>query len=88
MTRKVDLDFDQKVNQDNNWYPGSALRDLMALPTAAESERNLPAIFAIGVSYKLNPKIRLETNFTYYLNKDAGFDDCDTSDEDRCGQWL
>jgi long-chain fatty acid transport protein len=82
---KVDLDFDQEVKQDeisgnlpNFVYGGTVYDSILPIfgrTDGGERERNLPAIFAIGASYQLNPKIRLETNFTYYLNEDAGFDD-------------
>jgi long-chain fatty acid transport protein len=58
---KVDLDYELTVNQDT----------LGLLTNGSESTRDLPAILALGVSYKLNDKIRLETNFTYYFNEDA-----------------
>jgi len=85
---RVDLDFDQTVNQDEitgniitqvSPDGGPTVYDAI-LPGFGRTDggtrtRNLPAIFAIGASYQLNPKIRLETNFTYYLNEDADFDD-------------
>ena len=33
--------------------------------------RDLPAIFAAGISYWVTPKLRIETNYTHYFNKDA-----------------
>jgi long-chain fatty acid transport protein len=63
---KVNLDYDQTVNQDNfRVLPSNGITN------GGESTRDLPAILALGVSYKLNDKIRLETNFTYYFNEDA-----------------
>jgi long-chain fatty acid transport protein len=90
---RVDLDFDQTVNQDvitGNIiaanFPGSGgsiydqILPAFGRTNGGERTRNLPAIFAIGASYQVNPKIRLETNLTYYLNENAGFDDIpDTS---------
>ena len=67
---KVSLDFDQEINEDNfGILPNLGITD------GGERERNLPAIFAIGVSYQVTPKIRLEPNFIYYFNESAGFDD-------------
>jgi long-chain fatty acid transport protein len=63
---KVDLDYDQKVNQDN-----FGVLPALGITDGGESTRDLPAILALGVSYKLNDKIRLETNLTYYFNEDA-----------------
>jgi long-chain fatty acid transport protein len=63
---KVNLDYDQTVNQDN-----FGILPSQGITNGGESTRDLPAILALGVSYKLNDKIRLETNLTYYFNEDA-----------------
>jgi len=63
---KVNLDFDQTVNQDS-----LGVLPALGITNGGESTRDLPAILALGVSYKLNDKIRLETNLTYYFNEDA-----------------
>ena len=70
---KVNLDYDQTVNQDN-----FGVLPRQGITNGGESTRDLPAILALGVSYKLNDKIRLETNFTYYFNEDADW----SGDED------
>ena len=67
---KVNLDFDQDVNQDT-----LGILPALGYIDGGERERNLPAILALGVSYQVTPEIRLETDFTYYLNESAGFDD-------------
>jgi len=87
---KVDLDFDQTVKQDTisgNTVPGGVIYNAI-LPAfgrtdGGERTRNLPAIFAGGVSYQVNPKIRIETNLTYYFNQDADFDDIPGTDRDE-----
>jgi long-chain fatty acid transport protein len=84
---KIDLDYELDVKQDEISTPGGPITDLI-LPKfgrikGQERERNLPAIFAIGASYQLNPKIRLETNLTYYLNESAGFDDIPGTSRDE-----
>ncbi len=63
---KVNLDYDQTVNQDN-----LGVLPALGITNGGQSTRDLPAILGIGVSYKLNDKIRLETNLTYYFNEDA-----------------
>lgn len=37
-------------------------------------DRDLPAIFAIGVSYMVLPKLKVEGSFDYYINKGADWD--------------
>ncbi len=68
---KVDLDYKASVKKDFTppILPGLGVVD------GAERSRNLPAVLAAGVSYNFTPKLRVETNLTLYLNKDAGFKD-------------
>jgi long-chain fatty acid transport protein len=74
----IGLHYDSKVNLD---YKQTVLRDNLGLLPAlgivhnSERNRNLPAVLAAGVSYQIIPKLRVETNLTAYLNKDAGFRD-------------
>jgi len=73
---RTDLDFDQKVIQDDNTLnPAIKLLPRLGVNDGASVSRNLPAIFALGISYKFSPKIRVETNLTYYLNNSAGWED-------------
>ena len=73
---RTDLDFDQQVNQDvNSLVPGLRLLPYLGVNNGASVSRNLPAIYALGISYKFSPKIRVETNLTYYFNNSAGWDD-------------
>ena len=73
---RTDLDFDQKVNQDvNSLVPALKLLPYLGVNNGASVSRNLPAIFGLGISYKLSPKIRVETNLTYYFNNSAGWED-------------
>jgi long-chain fatty acid transport protein len=63
---KVNLDYDQTVNVDTlNVLPA------LGVTNGGENTRDLPAILALGVSFKLNDKIRLETDLTYYFNEDV-----------------
>ncbi len=64
---KTSIDLETDVKTDT--VPGGLLVD------GAERNRDLPALLGLGVSYKINPKIRVESNLTYYFNSDAGWDD-------------
>ena len=73
---RTDLDFDQQVNQDvNSLVPGLRLLPFLGVNNGASVSRNLPAIFALGISYKISPKIRVETDLNYYFNNSAGWED-------------
>jgi long-chain fatty acid transport protein len=75
---EVHLTFDQDVNVDTRGVlPSFDVND------GGRRNRNLPAIFAVGASYQANPKMRIETNFTYYLNEQADFPDIPTTTRDE-----
>jgi len=58
---KTSLDLEYKVKKD----------DLGLYTDGAKEKRDLPAILGLGVSYAVTPKVRLEGNYTYYLNENA-----------------
>ncbi len=66
---KIDLDYEADVATDT-----VGILPLMGIVDGAERNRNLPAVLAAGVSYKINPKIRVESNLTLYLNENADFE--------------
>lgn len=62
--------------------------DLGLLTDGSKRKRDLPALLGLGFSYGLNQKIRIEADFTYYLNRNADWDDVvlsTTSDESEKG---
>lgn len=66
---KTDLDFEATVSDPAG--PGAfVLANIMSPPIRSgfENPRDLPAIFAFGLSYWLNPQLRVETNYTHYFN--------------------
>ena len=62
---KTSLDLKTKVCRD----------DLGLLTDGAKRKRDLPALFGLGLSYGINPNLRVEADFTYYLNRNADWDD-------------
>jgi long-chain fatty acid transport protein len=75
---QVDLDYDQTINQDTFNVLGA-----LGITNGGTRTRNLPGIFAFGVSYKFGEKWRLETGLTYYLNSSAGFEDIPGTSRDE-----
>lgn len=62
------LDFETSVNE-NGW-------EIAALPDSSftdgyQQRRDLPAILAGGVSYRLSPEFKLSTTFNYYFLEDV-----------------
>lgn len=49
--------------------------DLGLLVNGATRRRDIPALLGSGISYQLTPRLRAETNLTYYFNKQADWDD-------------
>jgi len=62
------LDFEYSVDE------GDALLSAMGIEDGESANRNLPAIFALGVSYQVTQQMRVETNLTYYLHANADWE--------------
>jgi long-chain fatty acid transport protein len=74
---KTDIKFDTKVIQDTTeaWLPPApSLLAALGIENGVSQQRDLPALFALGVSYWLTPQLRLETNWTSYFNDGADWD--------------
>lgn len=63
---KVNLDYDQTVNEDNFGVLGA-----LGVTNGGTRTENLPGMFALGFSYKFSEKLRGEADLTYYLNDSA-----------------
>ena len=79
---ETDIDLEATVKQDaivTVPVPGvggvdmSLLGLLKGVSNGQERPRDLPAVLGLGVSYWLTPKLRTESNLTYYFNKDASW---------------
>ena len=79
---KTGLDLEYTVNRDDldplTPNPGGILP-----PTGTIENRDLPAIFGLGVAYTVSPKVKIEADLTYYLNEDADWSDPRFSDVDN-----
>jgi long-chain fatty acid transport protein len=70
---KTNLNLDTKVNSDpRGILPALGIND------GTSPSRDLPGLFGIGVSYWITPQLRIETNYTQYLNTNADW----SGDED------
>ena len=59
----IDLRTDEKTD------------DIDLITDGFKRNRDMPALAGLGVSYKINPKIKVDANFTWYLNNDVDWDD-------------
>jgi long-chain fatty acid transport protein len=65
------LDFEYEVAHDTVTGLPSGLGAAQGIIDGAKHRKDLPAILALGVSHQCTPRIRVETDFNYYLNKEA-----------------
>ncbi len=70
---KTRLNLETEVKQD----------DLGLLVNGDKRRRDIPALLGAGLSYQLTPRLRAETNLTYYFNKQAGWDDVPITSQDE-----
>jgi long-chain fatty acid transport protein len=68
---KTSIDLRTDVKTDTVPLPGG----LPGLVDGAKRNRDMPALLGLGVSYKFTPKIKVDANFTWYLNNDVDWDD-------------
>jgi long-chain fatty acid transport protein len=66
---KTSIDLRTDVKKDT--VPGG----LPGLVDGSKRNRDMPALLGLGVSYKFTPKIKVDANFTWYLNNDVDWDD-------------
>ncbi len=58
---KTHLDFETSVNRD----------DTGMLTNGAKEREDLPGLIGIGVGFRFNPELKIDTSYTYYLEKNA-----------------
>jgi long-chain fatty acid transport protein len=66
---RTSIDLRTDVKKDT--VPGG----LPGLVDGSKRNRDLPALVGLGASYKINPKIKIDANFTWYINNDVDWDD-------------
>jgi long-chain fatty acid transport protein len=75
---EVELEFETTLD-GNNTAMGNAVLAGLGKTQNGTYDRNLPAVFGMGVSWDANDRLNLNTSFTYYLEKRADWD----GDEDN-----
>ncbi len=66
---KTSLRYSYTVNKDN-----LGVLAQRGITNGATKNEDHPATLGLGVSQRLHPKLRMETNLTYYFNKDADWE--------------
>lgn len=76
------LDFEYDLHADAVTGLPAGLGASMGIINDREHPRNLPALFAIGAGYELNPKLRLDLNLTSYFQEDADWGGAENNVDD------
>jgi len=69
----TELDFETKVKKD----------DVGLFTQGEKLRRDLPGLLGVGVGYTITPKIKVEASYTYYLEKNATWEDRATTPRDE-----
>jgi long-chain fatty acid transport protein len=78
------LDYKSDVSEDNS--PGQAITNGVGWPDGSKEREDLPGIIGLGISYKLLPQLRVELDYTRYLESSAKLEasrfqtNCDSSE--------
>ena len=71
MRFETKTNIDLKATVKENTLPSGMLEQLLGISNGQARPRDLPGLVALGVSYWISPKLRIETNYTQYLNTNA-----------------
>jgi long-chain fatty acid transport protein len=66
---KVKLDFESDVDKDTS--PGAAITNAIGWEDGSEEREDLPGLVGLGASYMVTPQLRVEVNYTLYLENSA-----------------
>ncbi|MDT8378515.1 MAG: outer membrane protein transport protein [Desulfotignum sp.] len=69
---RVELEFETTVNETTPL--GAGVLNSLGKTQGAKSDRDLPAVLGLGISWDAMDRLNLNTSFTYYLEEDADWD--------------
>ncbi len=70
---RTELDFESDVDTDNS--PGQSITNSLGWGDGDKQREDLPGLIALGASYRFTPKLRVEVNYTLYLESDANLEE-------------
>ncbi len=70
---ETELDFKYAVKQDTVTGLPSGLGQAGGIINGAEHNRNLPALFSVGLAYTVAPNFKIDTGLIYYFQENAGW---------------
>ena len=84
---KTALEYEY-THKDGTNAPGTVVLNGLGVRNGSKANEDLPALFSMGISYRITPAIRIEPTFTYYFQQNADLGGVATSSkslEDRIG---
>ena len=65
------MEYDMDVKQDTTLQNGSSLAEAIGFPDGSKRRIDIPGQLGFGASYRFLPELKVDLNYTYYLEKDA-----------------
>ena len=76
----TELDFESDVSEDNS--PGNLITTNVGWLDGTKEREDLPGLIGLGVSYQFTPKIRVEVDYTRYLESAAEWEGVRFTDDE------
>ena len=68
------MDYEMDVKRDSALLDGSSLAEAIGFPDGSKRRIDIPGLLGFGVSYRFLPELKVDLNYTYYLEQDAEID--------------
>jgi long-chain fatty acid transport protein len=79
---ETELDFQYEVKQDTITGFPSGIGRAGGIINSAEHQRNLPALFSIGLAYTFTQRLKIDTGLIFYFQEDADWGGAERNVED------
>ena len=71
------MNYKMEVKRDTTLPNGSSLAESIGFPDGSKRRIDIPGLLGFGVSYRFLPELKVDVNYTYYLEEDAQIDTYD-----------
>jgi long-subunit fatty acid transport protein len=73
------MEYKMEIKEDTTLFPdgtpdGLLLSEAMGFPNGSKRRIDVPGLLGFGVSYRFLPELKVDLNYTYYLEEDAEID--------------
>lgn len=77
------MEYEMDVKRDTTLPNGSSLAAAIGFPDGSKRRIDIPGQLGAGISYRFLPELKVDLNYTYYLEQDAKID----TYEDEGNSW-